>query len=522
VLGAFVILAVLPLLGRALLRRLTLWRRYRRWPKPRAFDANILVIGGGAAGLVAAYVGAALKAKVILVERERMGGDCLNTGCVPSKALLRSARTAAELRRAAKLGWPGIGLGRAEFGAVMGRVKEVIETVEPHDSAERYRKLGVEVLEGEARLVSPWTVELGDRQVHARAIVLATGARPLIPPLPGMEAVDYLTSESLWRLESLPASLAIVGGGAVGCEMAQAFARLGSHVSVLEMAEQLLPSEDRDVAEEMAEVLREDGVELLLGQRLESVEPSSAETGAGVESGVRLNLAEGGSLIVERLLLAVGRKAVTDGLGLEELGIELGSRGEVPVDRQLRTELPNLLACGDVLGHHQLTHAAAHEAWHAAVNALVGRMAGRSISYSVMPQVIYTEPEFARVGLNEREAREEGGSQGIEYEVTRYDLRDLDRAIADGARRGFVKLLTRKGSDRLLGATIVAERAAEMLTEFELALRHKIGLGKLMGLVRPYPSYAEASRFAAGQWRQAHAPGRILQILARFHTWRRG
>lgn len=474
--------------------------------RPRRFDRNLIVIGGGAAGLVASLTAATLGAKVSLIERHRMGGDCLNTGCVPSKALLRAAHLMGEIKRAPELGFRQAH-AEFDFSALMARVHKVIARVEPHDSAERYRSLGVDVIQGEARLTSPWTVAVDGVELSTRALVLATGGEPFIPAIPGLADIPYLTSDNLWSLAQLPERLLILGGGPIGCEMAQAFARLGSRVTLLEQAAQLLPREDAEVGVALQVQLAADGVHCLTGFGAVSV--SAGELVAEGPDGRQ-------TLAFDQLLVAVGRRPVTAGLGLDELGIETGSRGEIVVDAALRTRYRHILACGDVTGRYQLTHAAGHEGWHAAINGLFGGIKALKVDYGAMPAVVYTEPEMARVGLNEVEAQ----AKGLAYEVTRYDLAELDRAIADGSD-GMVKVLSdRKG--RLLGATVVAPRAGEMITEYTLALRAGWKLGTLLGPIRPYPSYAEAGRYVAAQWRRDHAPQWLLRLLARWHDWRLG
>lgn len=489
------------------------------WKKPRRFDRNLIVIGAGAGGLVTAYIAAAMKAKVTLIEAGRMGGDCLNTGCVPSKALIRAARMLADLRRAREFGIVGEP-ARVDFAAVMERVRAVIRQVEPHDSVERYTALGVEVIRGHARLASPWTVEIdtedGPRVLSARAIVLATGAAPVIPDLPGIERTRHVTSDTIWSLDTLPARLAVLGGGPIGCELAQAFANLGSRVTLVARSG-LLGREDVDVVTLVERAMVADGVRVLKG-----AEPLRCELADG-EQRLVVGGGQGEEAIpFDVLLCATGRKARVEGFGLRELGIALTPGGAIEVNEYLRTRHPSILACGDAVGPHQFTHAAAHQAWYAAVNALFSGLPGPigrfRVDYRVMPRVTFTRPEVARVGLGETEAR----TRGIAHEVTRYDLADLDRALADGAAHGFVKVLTPPGRDRILGVTIVGEHAGELLAEFTLAMKHGLGLNKLLGTIHPYPTWSEAARYAAGAWKRARAPRRLLAWLARFHAWRRG
>ncbi len=509
-LGAFALLGLFPLMARRALDGLRARRCYRGWQRPARFDCNVIVIGAGSGGLVSAYIAAALKAKVALIECGRMGGDCLNSGCVPSKALIRSARFLADARRAAELGLRDAEV-RFDFAEVMARVRRVIETIEPHDSAARYARLGVEVIQGRARILSPWQVAVEGRVLSGRNIVIATGARPFVPPLPGLEQVAYLTSETLWRIRERPGRLLVLGGGPIGCELGQCFARFGSEVTLV--GPRLLPGEDQEAGELLAGRLRREGVRLELGWRVEAFR---------VEAGVQRAICRSGGKVqqieFDQLLLALGRVPNTRGLGLEELKIPLTPEGTIETNEFLQTRYPNIFACGDVAGPHQYTHTAAHQAWHVAVNALFGALYRFRVDYGAIPHTTYTEPEVARVGLNEQEAR----AQGVEYEVTRFDLAALDRAIIDEAAEGFVKVLTVPGRDRILGATIVGERAGELITEFVTAMRHGLGLNKLLRTVHAYPTLGEANRQAAGAWRRAHAPERLLAWAERFHRWRRG
>jgi pyruvate/2-oxoglutarate dehydrogenase complex dihydrolipoamide dehydrogenase (E3) component/uncharacterized membrane protein YdjX (TVP38/TMEM64 family) len=521
--ASFALIGLFPWLARGGVAVAKRRRLARRFARPARFDQDIVVIGGGSAGLVASYIAAAVKAKVALVERDRLGGDCLNTGCVPSKALIRAARLAQEVRGAPRFGVQA-GEPRIDFPAVMGHVHRAIREVEPHDSRERYEGLGVAVMAGSAVLEDPWRVRVTDaagasRVVTTRHVIIASGARPRLPDLPGLEAVEVLTSDNLWQLEALPERLVVLGGGPIGCELGQAFARLGSRVSLVARGPQLLPREDADVAAEVARRLGEEGVEVRLDCRARRVVPDAA--GGHLLEVAPRDAADG--VAVERLpfthlLVAVGRQANVAGLGLEALGVETRPDGTLAVDESLQSVLPNVWACGDVAGPYQLTHASAHQAWHATVNALFGGLKRFRVSYRAMPAVTFCDPEVARVGLNEREARE----RGVEVEVTRYALSELDRAIAEDETGGFVKVLTVPGRDRLLGATIVGPGAGEMLAEFTLAMTHGIGLNKLLGTIHAYPTRSEAVKATAGVWKNAHKPERLLQWLARYFAWRRG
>lgn len=515
-LGSLVLLGVFPLLAKIILDALKTRKLYARWPRPKRFDRNLVVIGAGAGGLVTAYIAAAVKAKVSLIEGHKMGGDCLNHGCVPSKALIRSAKAIKQLRQAHTLGIKDA-QGEVDFAGVMRRVHEVIEAIAPHDSVARYTSLGVEVLQGQARITSPWTVVIrlpdgSEQTLSTRHIVIATGASPTVPSIPGLQEATFLTSDTLWSLKHLPARLLVLGGGPVGCELAQSFARLGSAVTQVEMAPRLLLREDPEVSALVADGLRADGVNVLTGHQALRVE---------VVAGEKRLIAKHGeqelSIAFDQLLCAVGRSPRVTGFGLEELGLALSSQKTIKTNAFLQTTYPNIYAVGDVAGPYQLTHMAAHQAWYAAVNALFGRFKRFKVNYSAVPWAIFTDPEVARVGLSETEAR----AQGVAYELTRYDLADLDRAIADGAAHGFVKVLTVPSKDTILGVTIVGEHAGELLVEYVLAMTHGLGLNKILATIHTYPTLSEANKFAAGQWKRAHAPERVLGWLARWHAWQR-
>ena len=516
---SFALLGVFPLIA----KRFTAWlqrrRVYAKWQRPARFDRNLIVIGGGAAGLVSAYIAAAVKAKVTLIETHKMGGDCLNYGCVPSKALIKSAKLASQMRHGEHY---GLSSTQPEFSfrKVMARVHQVIADVAPHDSAERYTGLGVEVLQGYARITDPWTVEikLNDgttQKLTTRSIVIATGARPFVPPLPGLDEVGYVTSDTLWsafaELDAAPKRLVVLGGGPIGCELAQAMARLGSNVTQIEMAPRIMIREDIEVSELARAALTADGVEVLTDHKAVRCEKAGERKFIVVEH-------DGQSRRIEfdALICAVGRSARLTGFGLEELGIPV--QRTVTTNDYLETLYPNIYAAGDVAGPYQFTHTASHQAWYAAVNALFGDFKRFKADYSVIPWATFIEPEVARVGLNEQEARE----QGVAYEVTKYGIDDLDRAIADGTAHGFVKVLTVPGKDKILGVTLVGEHAADLLAEFVLAMKHGLGLNKILGTIHTYPTLAEANKYAAGEWKRAHAPQGVLRWLEKYHAWRRG
>lgn len=516
---SFALLGLFPLLAKKIIGLIQRRRVYARWQKPARFDRNLIVIGAGAGGLVSSYIAAAVKAKVTLVEAHKMGGDCLNYGCVPSKALIKSARVAHQMKHTERYGLEAT-TPRFSFRTVMARIHEVIRQVEPHDSVERYTGLGVEVLQGHASLVDPWTVEIrlhdGSRQrLTARSIILATGASPVVPSLPGLDETGYVTSDTLWdrfaELDTPPQRLIVLGGGPIGCELAQGFARLGSDVTQVQRGSRLLPREDEEVAQLVQTSMQSDGVKVLTGH-----------------AALRTELREGRKFLIcehqeketalefDELLIAVGRQPRLTGYGLETLGIE--TRRTVVTNDYLETLYPNIYAVGDVAGPYQFTHTAAHQAWYAAVNALFGQFKRFRADYRVIPWTTFTDPEVARVGLSEQEAIE----QGIAYEVTRYDLDDLDRAIAESERTGFVKVLTPPGKDRILGVCIAGSHAGELLAEFVLAMKHGLGLNKVLGTIHTYPTWAEANKYAAGEWKKAHAPEAAMKWLQRYHAWRRG
>ena len=513
--GSFALLGVFPLIAKRLMEHLQMKKVYAGWNKPRRFERNLVVIGGGSAGLVSAYIAAAVRAKVTLVEEHRLGGDCLNTGCVPSKALIRSARLLSQMRRSAEF---GIREARAEFdfAEVMQRVQRVIKTVAPHDSAERYSGLGVDVIEGRAKIVSPWEVEITRKdgavqRLTTRAIVIAAGARPFVPPIPGIEDVGYLTSDTVWNLRQLPRRMIVLGGGPIGCELTQTFARLGAKLTQVEMAPRILLREDPEVSELVTQRFRAEGIDVLVNHKAKQFL---------VENGENILIAEhaGRDLRIpfDGLLVAVGRVANLSGYGLEELGISTSRT--VDTNEFLQTRFPNIYAAGDVAGPYQFTHTAAHQAWYAAVNALFDPFKKFRADYSVIPWATFVDPEAARVGLNEIEAKE----RGVPYELTVYGMDDLDRAIADGEAHGFVKVLTVPGKDKILGVTIVGEHAGDLIAEYVLAMRQGIGLNKILGTIHIYPTLAEANKYAAGAWKKAHAPQKLLQWVERFHAWRRG
>ncbi len=516
---SFALLGVFPLLAKQVTAWLQSRRVYAKWQRPAKFDRNLIVIGGGAAGLVSAYIAAAVKAKVTLIEAHKMGGDCLNYGCVPSKALIKSAKLANQIRHGEHYGL-NVAAPEFSFRKVMARVHDVVSAVAPHDSVERYTGLGVDVVQGYARITDPWTVEIkladGTTQtLTTRSIVIATGARPFVPPLPGLDEVGYVTSDTLWstfaEMDSAPKRLVVLGGGPIGCELAQSFARLGSGVTQIEMAPRIMIREDIEVSELARDSLSADGVEVLTDHKAIRCEKEGEHKYIVVEHDGETRRIE-----FDALICAVGRSARLKGFGLEELGIP--TQRTVTTNDYLETLYPNIYAAGDVAGPYQFTHTAAHQAWYAAVNALFGDFKKFKADYSVIPWATFIEPEVARVGLNEQEAKE----QGVPYEVVKFNNEELDRAIADGTAHGFVKVLTVPGKDKILGVTLVGEHAGDLLAEFVLAMKYGLGLNKILGTIHTYPTLSEANKYAAGEWKRAHAPQGVLRWLEKYHAWKRG
>ncbi len=509
---SFALLGIFPLIAKKVVDMIKARKRYEGYTKPEKFDQDIVVLGAGSGGLVSAYIGAVVKAKVTLIEKSKMGGDCLNTGCVPSKALIRSAKLMNNIKHSEKYGVQHA-TGEVDFAKTMQRVHDVIARIEPHDSVERYTGLGVNVIEGEGRITSPWTVEVNGKTLTTRNIIIATGGSPLVPPIPGLEQVNYLTSHNLWELDTLPKRLVVLGGGPIGCELTQAFRRLGSDVVQIEMAEQIMGREDPEVAEMVRQRFVAEGVQVMVDTKAVSVDVN--------DDGKWLVCESDGDIIkvpFDEIIVAVGRKANTAGFGLEELGIRLNKNGTVATNDYLETDFPNIFAVGDVAGPYQFTHVAAHQAWYAAVNSLFGMFRKFSADYRVIPWATFTDPEVARVGLNETDAR----AQDIPYELTTYGIDDLDRAIADSSDYGVVKVLTKPGKDKILGVTIVGEHAGDLIAEYVLAMKHGLGLNKILGTIHIYPTLSESNKYAAGEWKRAHQPEKLLAWVERFHTWRRG
>jgi len=508
---SFALLGILPIAAKKIVEAIKSRKAFAHFKKPKKYDYNLVAIGAGAGGLVSTYIGAAVKAKVALIEKHKMGGDCLNTGCVPSKALIRSAHAAQEVRDASHLGVNTESVS-IDFNQVFEGIDKVIKQVEPHDSIERYEGLGVECIAATAKIISPYEVEIDGKVITTKNIVIATGARPFIPNIKGLELVNYHTSDTIWSIRENPGRLIILGGGPIGSELTQSFNRLGAEVTQIERGPRILPREDDDASLWVTNKFKNEGVNLLTLHEASEVI---------LEGDEKILLCKHNDQIVrvpfDNLLIAVGRTPNTKGLGLEELGVETTANGALVVDDYLRTNIPNIFGVGDVIGSYQFTHTAAHQAWFAAVNALFGSLKKFAVDYRVIPWATFTDPEVARVGLSEDEAK----AQEIPYEIVKFDLEELDRAIADRQTDGFVKVLTVPGKDKILGVTIVGNHAGDLIAEYVQAMKYGLGLNKILGTIHIYPTMAEANKYAAGEWKRAHIPEKTMSWLKRFHTWRR-
>ncbi|MBH0097415.1 FAD-dependent oxidoreductase [Psychrobacter sp. NZS113] len=516
---SFALLGIFPLIAKGILNVFKKRRVYKNYSKPKQFDRNMIVIGAGAGGLVTSYIAAAVKAKVTLIEAGEMGGDCLNYGCVPSKAVIKSAKIADQIRHGENYGLENAS-PQFSFKKVMARVHDVVAEIAPHDSVERYTDLGVDVVKGYAKLIDPWTVEIalndgGTQKLTARTIVIATGARPFVPPLPGIEETGYVTSDTIWNkfaeLDEAPKKLVVLGGGPIGSELAQSFARLGSSVTQIEMSERIMIKEDLEVSTFAHQALVESGVNILTSHQALRCEARDGKKYIVVKhNDTEIDIE------YDELLCAVGRSARLTGYGLEDLGIE--TNRTIVTNEYLETLYPNIFAAGDIVGPYQFTHVASHQGWYAAVNGLFGNLKKFKVDYRVIPWTTFIDPEVARVGLNEQDAID----KGIEYEITRFEFKELDRAITDSAAKGFIKVITPKGKDKILGVTIVSEHAGDLIAEFVLAMKHGLGLNKILGTIHSYPTWAEGNKYVAGEWKRDHAPQRVLSWLEKYHTWRRG
>lgn len=508
---ALTLIGLLPLIGKFIIKIINKRKIYKNYKKPKSFDYNMVVIGGGAAGLVTSYVSAAANAKVALIESNKMGGDCLNTGCVPSKAIIKTAKILHYFKHSKEYGIENL-TAEIRFKDVMARVKKVISKIEPNDSSDRYKKLGVECINGKAKITSPWEVAIGERTITTRSITIATGATPLIPQIAGLTSIDYLTSETIWSLEELPKKLLVLGGGPLGCELAQCFARLGSQVTLVEKLDKILNRGDKEVSKFLQQQFAEEGIIVYTSCQAKMFKTETSKSYLLVSHHGKEK-----SLSFDKVLVALGRKANTANLGLEKLGIKLASNGMITVDKTLRTNIPNIFASGDVCGPFQLTHASSYQAWFCAVNGLFDNLFSLKANYSNMPEATFTDPEVATVGLNEKTAN----YANIKYETTLFALKNLDRAIVDGNDKGFVKILTVPKKDKILGVTIVGQHASSLISEFVLALNNNLGLKKIIASIHIYPSLTEANKNAAVEWQREHLPNNLLKITRSIHRWRR-
>lgn len=508
---SFALLGIFPIVAKRFTDMVRQRKVFSKFSKPSTYDYNMVVIGAGSAGLVASLIAAAVKAKVALIEENKMGGDCLNTGCVPSKALIASAKLLSRAKRAEEFGLDRVAID-FDFAKVMERIQSIIKRIEPHDSAERFTGLGVDCIKGRAKIVSPFEVKIDDKILTTKNIIIATGAKPMIPGLPGLEKINYLTSDTIWDIRTLPEKFVVLGAGPIGCELAQAFSRLGSKVTLVQRGAQIMKKEDPDASGIIIDKFRSEGIDLRLNHPATAVE---------VLEGKKLLICEHERKEVriefDEILIALGRTPNVKGFGLEEMGVELTGSKHIETNDFLQTNFPNIYCSGDVHGRYQFTHTAAHEAWYSSVNALFGSFKKFRVNYGVIPWATYTDPEVAKVGLNETDAR----LAGIQYEVVKYGIDDLDRAIADSEDHGFVKVLTVPGKDRILGVTIVGNHAADVIAEFVLAMKHGIGLNKILGTIHIYPTMAEANKYAAGLWKKEHAPEKLVAWIEKFHTWMR-
>ncbi len=511
ILLSFALLGVFPIITKRFIEYIKSQKVFSKFSKPESYDYNIVVIGAGSAGLVASYIAAAVKAKVALIEENKMGGDCLNTGCVPSKSLIASAKLISYTKRAEEFGFNKAHVD-FDFKNIMERIQSTIDKVAPHDSVERYTSLGVDCIQGRARIISPFKVKVNDKTLTTKNIIIATGANPMIPNLPGIEQIGYLTSDNIWDLRELPENFIVLGAGPIGCELAQSFARLGSNVTLVQRGSMIMKKEDPDAAKIILEKFEAEGIKVLLNHSAKEI-----KTNDGKHELICENNGKDVHIKFDKILIALGRVPNTKGFGLEELGVEFTKTGQIETNELLQTNFPNIYCSGDVRGKFQFTHTAAHESWYSAVNALFGKFKKFKANYDVVPWATYTDPEVARVGLNETDAE----LSGIDYEISKFEIKDLDRAIADSEDYGFVKVLTKPGKDTILGVTIVGNHAADVIAEFVLAMKHSIGLNKILGTIHIYPTMAEANKYAAGLWKKAHAPEKLLAWVKKYHTWMR-
>ncbi len=470
-----------------------------------AVDYDLVVIGGGSGGLVVAAAAAYLNAKVALVERDRLGGDCLWFGCVPSKSLIQASRTAYEVKNASKFG-VYIDNYNIDFAKVANHVQQVISTIQPHDSPERFESLGVEVIFGEGQFLDQKTFRVNKRNLTARAFVIATGSRPLIPKIPGLETAGFLTNEAIFSIQHRPESLAILGAGPIGCELGQAFSRLGSKVTIFSSRNQILPKEDPEATKVIQDQFLAEGITLFNNTKAERVE---------VENGKKKLIAGNHSILADEILVSVGRVANTESLNLEAAGVQVNSSG-IQVNEKLQTTNSRIYACGDVIGKYQFTHVASHEAVTVLTNALF--LPFSKVNYRVIPWAIFTDPELARVGLTEHQAKEQYGE---DIYILKQPFADVDRAQAEGATQGFSKIITRKNGE-ILGAHVVGRSAGELIHEIVLAMSHHLKVSALTG-IHVYPTLSEVNSKAGLLFRKQKlaANGWQQNLLKTFFNWRR-
>lgn len=481
------------------------------WENPEpAQHYNLVVLGAGTAGLVSAAAAAGLGARVALIEKHLMGGDCLNVGCVPSKALIQSSRVRAGIQKATEFGIEPSAESRVDFPAVMERLRRLRAGISHHDSVQRFSSLGIDLFLGEGRFVNRNVIEVDGKQLRFKKAVIATGARPAVPPIPGLAEAGYLTSETVFSLTEQPSSLLVIGGGPIGCELAQAFCRLGSKVTLVEAGPQFLAREDPDAAAVLEQSIRNDGVDLQLATRVARFESENGKRVAYVEKDGREE-----KLDTEEILLGVGRIPNVQGLQLERAGVDYDNKRGVHVDDRLRTTNPRIFAAGDISLDHKFTHTADAAARIVIQNALfLGR---RKTSSLTVPWCTYTSPEIAHVGLYERDAKK----QGIEMTTFKILFSEVDRAVLDGMKEGFVKIHVKKGGDEILGATIVADHAGDMISEITLAMVAGVGLGKIANVIHPYPTQAEAIRKAADAYNRTRLTPFVKTLFEKWLSWQR-
>lgn len=501
---AFALLAMFPYLIKLFMNAFNQWKLNSKFKRPLSYDYNVVVIGAGAGGLVSTAISRAVKAKAAIIESHKMGGDCLNYGCVPSKALIHASQRFD--RTKSKNGV----LSSTDFESVLEHIHSSIKAIEPHDSIERFKSLGADVFQGSAKILTPWEVFVNGKKLTTRSIIIASGAAPFVPKIKGLEMIRVLTSETFWDLKQLPNKMIVIGGGPIGCEISQALSKIGVEILLVERSSRLLSAETKEVSDLVFDQMQQDGVKILLNSEIESF--LTANSCKVLESG-KVEIYEN----FDAVFFAIGRKPRVENLGLEELGIPIAKNGTIEHNEYLQTKYRNIYVCGDVAGPIQLTHVAGHQAWYAAVNALFSNFKSFKEDLSVIPRCTFTYPEVASVGLSEQELEK----KNYDFEITHYPLTTFDRAVCDQATNGFVRLLTKKNSDQILGVTIVSPRAGEMIAEFALAMRWKLGLKKILSTVHAYPTWSDANKMAALAWQKKHVPPKLVALSEKFHDWKR-